>query len=156
MSYPANRKNIDEIVERFPHESIRHSIRADLALINALDAQVDALESYLTRTAKIDDAVTYHLLRTVPGIGKVIALILLYEVQDIGRFERAGNAMNFSGDDCVQIRKGRTCRAYNNRCAGNISRDRIKRGQRGAREARCKQQAVTGNRIHRWLQKGAE
>ena len=96
LSYPANRANIDEIINRFPHESVRHSIRADLALINALDAQVDTLESYLTRTAKIDDPVTYHLLRTVPGIGKVIALILLYEVQDIGRFESAGNFLSYS------------------------------------------------------------
>ncbi|HEV3024357.1 MAG TPA: IS110 family transposase, partial [Pirellulales bacterium] len=96
LSYKANRAKIDDIVQRFPHESVRHSIRADLALIDALDAQVDSLESYLTRTAKIDDPVTYHLLRTVPGIGKVIALILLYEVQDIGRFAGAGNFLSYS------------------------------------------------------------
>ena len=29
--------------QRFPHESVRHSIRADLALIDALDAQVDCV-----------------------------------------------------------------------------------------------------------------
>jgi transposase len=96
LSYKANRTAIDNIVQRFPHESVRHSIRADLALIDALDAQVDALESYLTRTAKVDDPVTYHLLRTVPGIGQVIALILLCEVQDIGRFEHAGNFLSYS------------------------------------------------------------
>ena len=96
LSYKANRSNIDEIVDRLPHESVRHSIRADLAMIDALDAQVDSLESYLTRAAKIDDPVTYHLLRTVPGIGKVIALILLYEVQDIRRFEHAGNFLSYS------------------------------------------------------------
>ena len=89
-------RNIDEIVDRFPHQSVRHSVRADLAMIDALDAQVDSLESYLTRAAKIDDPVTYHLLRTVPGIGKVIALILLYEVQDIRRFEHAGNFLSYS------------------------------------------------------------
>ena len=96
LSYKANRANRDDIVNRFPHESVRHSIRADLALIDALDAQVDSLESYLTRAAKVDDSVTYHLLRTVPGIGKVIALILLYEVQDIGRFAGAGNFLSYS------------------------------------------------------------
>ena len=96
LSYKANRANLDDIVSRFPHESVRQSIRADLTMIDALDARVDALESYLTRAAKIDDPVTYHLLRTVPGIGKVIALILLYEVQDIRRFERAGNFLSYA------------------------------------------------------------
>jgi hypothetical protein len=94
-SYAGNR-DVDEIVKRFPHESVKMSMRADLAMIDALDVQVKQLESYLTRTAKIDDGVTYHLLRTVPGIGPVLALILLYEVHQISRFVEAGNFLSYS------------------------------------------------------------
>ena len=41
------------------------------------------LELYLTRTAKVDDVQTFHRLQTIPGIGKILALILLYEIHDI-------------------------------------------------------------------------
>jgi transposase len=95
LSYKANR-DIEEIVQRFPHESVQMSMRADLTMIDALDAQVKQLESYLTRTAKFDDPVAYHLLRTVPGIGPVLALILLYEVHKISRFPEAGNFLSYS------------------------------------------------------------
>ncbi len=95
LSYKGNR-DVEEIVQRFPHESVKMSIRADLAMIDHLDEQVKLLESYLTRTAKVDDAVVFHLLRTVPGIGPILALILLYEVHDIGRFQQAGNFLSYS------------------------------------------------------------
>jgi transposase len=95
LSYKGNR-DVEEIVKRFPHPSLQASIRADLTMIDALDAQVKQLESYLTRTAKVDDAVAYHLLRTVPGVGPVLALILLYEVHQISRFAQAGNFLSYS------------------------------------------------------------
>ena len=42
------------------------------------------------------DPVAYHLLKTVPGIGLVLALILLYEVHQISRFAAAGNFLSYS------------------------------------------------------------
>jgi len=50
---------------------------------------------HLTRHAKVDDPVTYQLLRTVPGIGPVLALILLYEVHDVARFPEPGNFLSY-------------------------------------------------------------
>jgi hypothetical protein len=35
------------------------------------------VELYLMRTAKVDDVQTYYRLQTIPGIGKVLALLLL-------------------------------------------------------------------------------
>jgi transposase len=51
---------------------------------------------HLTRHAKIDDPVTYQLLRSVPGIGPVLALILLYEIHDIARFPQPGNFLSYA------------------------------------------------------------
>jgi transposase len=48
------------------------------------------LESYPARTAGVDDPVVYHPLKAVPGIGPVLALILLYEIHDIRRFADVG------------------------------------------------------------------
>jgi transposase len=51
---------------------------------------------HLTRTAKVDDPVTFGFLRTVPGIGPILGLILLYEIDDIQRFPEAGNFLSYS------------------------------------------------------------
>jgi transposase len=95
LSFAGNR-DAEEIAARFPHESTRRAIAADLALVDSLDEQIGAVESYLTRTAKVDDPIVYHLLRTVPGIGPVLGLILLYEVHDVGRFPEVGNFLSYA------------------------------------------------------------
>jgi transposase len=38
---------------------------------------------------------TYHRLHTIPGVGKVLALILLYEVHNILRFDNAGQFLSY-------------------------------------------------------------
>jgi transposase len=40
------------------------------------------------RTAKTHDADAFHRLRSVPGIGNVLALTILYEIHDITRVGR--------------------------------------------------------------------
>jgi transposase len=94
LSFAGNRDE-DELVERFGHDSTRQGIRADLHLTAAYDEQIRALELHLTRHAKVDDPVTYQLLRTVPGIGPVLALILLYEIHDIRRFPEPGHFLSY-------------------------------------------------------------
>jgi len=54
------------------------------------------LEWYLTRTAKVDDVQTYHRLRTIPGVGPVLALVLLYEIHDIARFGNEGQFLSYA------------------------------------------------------------
>jgi len=71
-------------------------VTADLGLIDAYDIQIAELERHLVKNAKIDDPVTFGQLRTVPGIGPILGLILLYEVDDIARFPEAGNFLSYS------------------------------------------------------------
>lgn len=46
------------------------------------------LERTIVREAKQHDGDAFHRLRSVPGIGKVLALTILYEIHDITRFDR--------------------------------------------------------------------
>jgi transposase len=94
LTYAANRS--PEIAERFAHPSTRLAVAADLGLIDAYDQQIAELERHLVQNAKIDDPVTFGQLRTVPGIGPILGLILLYEVDDIARFPEAGNFLSYS------------------------------------------------------------
>jgi transposase len=94
LSYAANRT--DGIAERFEHPSTQLAISADLALIDGYDEQIAELERHLIKNAKVDDPVTFGLLRSVPGIGPILGLVLLYEIDTIARFPEAGNFLSYS------------------------------------------------------------
>ena len=85
IAYPANREGV---VEHFPDRAVRRSIAIDLALLERSDEILRGLELDLVRQAKQHDPQAFALLRSVPGIGKVLALTILYEIHDIRRFHR--------------------------------------------------------------------
>ena len=53
-------------------------------------------ELYITRTAKGHDAQSCSRLQSVPGIGQILALVILYEIQDIARFPRVQDFLSYS------------------------------------------------------------
>jgi transposase len=83
IAYKANR---DGVAERFADPAVHKTIEVDLALITYYDALLKELELSILQTAKQHDAHTLYLLQTVPGIGKILSLVLLYEIHDIARF----------------------------------------------------------------------
>ncbi len=85
IAYKANR---DGVAERFPDPAVQKSIDVDLALIDYYDQLLRDLELHLLTAAKQRHANTLYLRRTVPGIGKILSLVLLYEIHDIQRFPR--------------------------------------------------------------------
>jgi transposase len=95
LAYAANRAEL-KIAERFTNPSVQLSAQLDLELIDQLDELIAQVERYLTRSAKIDDVQTYHRLRTVPGIGPILALVLLYEMHQVDRFERVGQFLSYA------------------------------------------------------------
>jgi transposase len=95
LCYAANRAALD-LPGRFADPSVQKSVTADLELIDAFDEQIRDLELYLTRTAKVDDPQAYQRLRSIPGVGPVLALILLYEIHDVHRFEEVGQCLSYA------------------------------------------------------------
>ena len=95
LVYPGNRAELD-LAERFTDPSAKKLIECDLAIIDALDAQIHDLELHLVRTAKIDDPQAYARLQSIPGVGKILGLTLLYEIHDIARFPEAGNFLSYA------------------------------------------------------------
>jgi transposase len=85
IAYKANR---DGVAERFPEPAVQKSIEVDLALIDYYDELLRDVELTIVKAAKHHDANTLYLLQTVPGIGKILSLVLLYEIYDINRFPR--------------------------------------------------------------------
>jgi transposase len=95
LAYAANRQELN-LPGRFTDPSVRTNVELDLTLVDTYDRQIGAVELYLTRTAKVDDPQAYHRLLSVPGVGKVLALILLYEIHDIRRFPEVGQFLSYA------------------------------------------------------------
>jgi transposase len=95
LAYAANREELN-LPARFADPSVKKNVELDLALIDTYDTHIRAVELYLTRTAKVDDPQTYARLRSVPGIGPVLALVLLYEIHDIRRFPEVGQFLSYA------------------------------------------------------------
>jgi transposase len=85
IAYKTNR---DGVAERFADPAVQKSIEVDLALITYYDELLRDVELTIVKTAKHHDANTLYLLQTVPGIGQILSLVLLYEIHPIDRFPR--------------------------------------------------------------------
>jgi transposase len=70
-------------------------LAVDVGVIHHLEEGLKDLELFLVRHAKVHDPQTFYLLRSVPGIGKVLALILMYEIHNIRRFETVGDFISY-------------------------------------------------------------
>lgn len=80
------RRNRTGVAEHFTDASVRKTVEVDISVINHLDSTIAELELYLANTTKEHDANSFYLLRSIPGVGKVLAMSILYEVHDIARF----------------------------------------------------------------------
>jgi len=85
LAYKTNRTGV---TERFPDPAVQKSIEVDLTLVGHYDHLLRDVELSVLKTAKQHDANTLYLLRTVPGIGEILSLVLRYEIHDIQRFPR--------------------------------------------------------------------
>jgi transposase len=92
LAYKANREGV---AERFPEPAVQKSIAVDLTLIGSYDRLLTALELDIVNTAKAHDAQTFYRLRSIPGVGKILALVLLYEIHDIRRFPRVQEFVSY-------------------------------------------------------------
>jgi transposase len=84
------------VAEAFEEGDVRKSMESDFALIGFYDATLRELQFHLKRQAKQHDPQAYHRLRSVPGIGKILALTILYEIHDIERFPRVQDFLSYS------------------------------------------------------------
>jgi len=92
IAYKANRVGV---AERFADPAVHKSIEVDLALIGHDDSLLRDMEWSVLATAKEHHTNTLYLLRTVPGIGEILSLVLLYEIHDIHCFPRVQDFVSY-------------------------------------------------------------
>jgi transposase len=90
----SNRQEL-QIPKRFADERVQKTMEVDLELLDHLDGQIKRLEWYLQKTARVQDGNTLLRLRSIPGVGPILSLVLLYEIHDIGRFAQVGQFLSY-------------------------------------------------------------
>ena len=88
--------NHDGVAERFENPVVRKSVQVDLSMIQALNQVLKQLEWHTEKTARAHDYHTLYLLRSIPGVGQILALVILYEVHDIRRFARVQDFSSYA------------------------------------------------------------
>ncbi|WP_250657799.1 IS110 family transposase [Alkalimarinus coralli] len=84
------------IIERFKDPAVRMNVETDIGTMDILQEKIVAIERFIVKHAKQYDPRAFYRLQTVPGIGLVLALTILYEIQDIHRFPTVQDFCSYS------------------------------------------------------------
>ena len=86
-----------DLLEHFGDDSeVQMSIALDLTLLDTYDSLLAEVELYLEHCIRKHNAAAYQLLQTVPGIGRILALTLFYEIHQIRRFPSVGDFLSYA------------------------------------------------------------
>jgi transposase len=88
--------NHDGVAERFEDPQVRKSAEVDLEMIAAMNLLLNKLEYHIEKTARGHDYHTLYLLRSIPGVNQILALVILYEICDINRFDRVQDFSSYA------------------------------------------------------------
>jgi transposase len=91
-------KEIDELI---PNTDLALAIKANLAMLQCADQQIDILEKAVIGRVKLKPE--FELLKTVPGIGLILSLTIMLETGDITRFPTVGDYASYCR--CVNSKK---------------------------------------------------
>ncbi|MGC9385167.1 MAG: IS110 family transposase [Kosmotogaceae bacterium] len=76
-------------------EEERFTLDCHLDFLDFIESQIKKIEKYLNKLFKDDEEV--KLLKTIPGIGNILAVVLKLEIGDINRFSTVGKFHCYSG-----------------------------------------------------------
>ena len=76
-----------------PNGDLALAVKANLSVMSSADEQVQILEQIVTQRVKLRPQ--FSFLKTVPGIGQILALTIMLETGDIRRFASVGNFASY-------------------------------------------------------------
>jgi len=77
-----------DLLQKFPDPIVRMMVEVDLRTIEHYETLLEALERKLEKVADGHDPIGMALLKSIPGVGRILGLVMLYEIENIARFPR--------------------------------------------------------------------
>ncbi len=84
----ADKANREGVADHFPAPRVRKTIAVDISLIDHSDKLLGEVALDIPRSAKAHAVQTFARLQSVPGMGQILARVILSEIQDLTRFPR--------------------------------------------------------------------
>jgi transposase len=82
-----NKQEREKTSQLIPDADVRLNLDSNVQVINFLDPIIDFLETTIKKRVYLQYLKPFALLQTIPGVGEMTALIILYETCDINRFK---------------------------------------------------------------------
>jgi transposase len=83
----------EDLERLLPEVDLALAVQSNLAVMHCLEKQIDMLERIVKDRIKLRPA--FRQLLTVSGIGDILALTIMLETGEIGRFARVGNFASY-------------------------------------------------------------
>ena len=85
----------DNLPAKFRDPIVRAMVEVDLATIEHYEDLLGTLERYLEQIANRHDPVSMALLKSIPGVGRILSMVMLYEIESIERFPRVQDFVSY-------------------------------------------------------------
>jgi transposase len=92
-----NKKERNELLKLFDDKELQMMLSLDLLFIEFLDPVIAELERHIRRQARYHNHLDYQILRSIPGVGEILSLIILYETHEIKRFKTVQRYSSYCG-----------------------------------------------------------
>ena len=92
----ARKRHRKEVSNLFSDKAARKSMEANLTMMEHYDEMLRDLELFINNSAKAHDPDAYRILRSIRGVGKILTLTILYEIDTIHRFPRVQDFLSYA------------------------------------------------------------
>lgn len=116
---PKDVKNKTErrsLIDRVEDQQIKSSVEMNLNVIDFFDIQLNKVEREIRAKAKLQDRTSLNILLSIPGVGDMMSLVILYEIGDINRFPSPQKFSSYARlVKCERSSAGKKYRGGNNK-----------------------------------------
>ena len=88
-------KWFDQLRAHYEQPLTKMAAEANMYMIKEYDTIIERLELAILKHTKREHARDFNILQTIPGVGDILALTILYEVDDISRFLSVQNFSSY-------------------------------------------------------------
>ena len=99
---PPNKVNLKNVCAReqirttFSDSVVQKNVDLDMAILDCYASELSKIEWFIEQQAKKHKPVGYQVLRSIPSIGRILGLTIIYEIGDIARFASVQKFASYS------------------------------------------------------------
>ena len=86
----------DQMRDVFSDRSVQRNVDIDLTMVGHIETEQRKVECFIEKQAKQHKPKDYYLLKSIAGVGRILALTILYEIGEFQRFDSVQKFASYS------------------------------------------------------------